>query len=338
MKNLFDYATKELSQDAFLRWLFENYNCENESVKNAFRKLFDSFTNNKFEKKEITDLKTVAQWKNIDVSIWFTVDEKEHLIVIEDKTGSGIHDDQLKRYSEKINNHNDFWRNEENRKKYKTESYVEDDENIFKVFYKTNIIDQWEKDNAIKNTWKIYDIYSIYELFANIDTDSEVLGYYKEYIKKIYSAANRETSPSEWGLISWHSFFNDYQTPECVSKKKEINCYQKEYFYIKLFVKGHENDMPCFEIRSRDLKYDENKKKCSILVRAVLYNLLKQAGEQTIKSWQDSLKKQGFKLTYRKDISSHKQLGTIYIENIDNTEKAITIAFDSIGELLSALF
>ena len=28
MKNLFDYATKELSQDAFLRWLFENYNCK----------------------------------------------------------------------------------------------------------------------------------------------------------------------------------------------------------------------------------------------------------------------------------------------------------------------
>ena len=49
MKNLFDYATKELSQDAFLRWLFENYNCENESVKNAFRKLFDSFTKNKFK-------------------------------------------------------------------------------------------------------------------------------------------------------------------------------------------------------------------------------------------------------------------------------------------------
>ena len=215
---------------------------------------------------------------------------------------------------------------------------VEDDKNIFKVFYKTNIIDQWEKDNAIKNTWKIYDIYSIYELFANIDTDSEVLGYYKEYIKKIYSAANREISPSEWGLISWHSFFNDYQTPECVSKKKEINCYQKEYFYIKLFVKGHENDMPCFEIRSRDLKCDENKKKCSIPVRVVLYNLLKQADEQTVKLWQDSLKKQGFKLTYRKDISTHKQLGTIYIENIDNTEKAMTIAFDSICELLSVLF
>ena len=27
IKNLFDYATSELSQDAFLCWLFENYNC-----------------------------------------------------------------------------------------------------------------------------------------------------------------------------------------------------------------------------------------------------------------------------------------------------------------------
>ncbi|MDE6285063.1 MAG: hypothetical protein K2M17_04890, partial [Bacilli bacterium] len=26
MKNLFDFATKELTQDAFLRWLFENHN------------------------------------------------------------------------------------------------------------------------------------------------------------------------------------------------------------------------------------------------------------------------------------------------------------------------
>ena len=25
MKNIFDYATRELSQDAFLRWLFENF-------------------------------------------------------------------------------------------------------------------------------------------------------------------------------------------------------------------------------------------------------------------------------------------------------------------------
>ena len=170
MKNLFDYATKELSQDAFLRWLFENYNCENESVKNACRKVFDSFTENKFKDKTITELTTVAQWKNIDVSIWFKIDEIEHLIVIEDKTGSGIHGDQLARYEKDIIGH------------------IEKDGNIFKVFYKTNIIDAWEAKHTKDLGWKTYDIYSIYDIFKDINTDNEVLGYYIDYIKKIYSA------------------------------------------------------------------------------------------------------------------------------------------------------
>ena len=52
MKNIFNFATKELSQDAFLRWLFENYDCENESVRNVCRSLFDSFTDNKFKGKK----------------------------------------------------------------------------------------------------------------------------------------------------------------------------------------------------------------------------------------------------------------------------------------------
>ena len=36
MKNLFDYATIELSQDAFLRWLFEIFDCnDNCSLREA---------------------------------------------------------------------------------------------------------------------------------------------------------------------------------------------------------------------------------------------------------------------------------------------------------------
>ena len=94
MKNLFDYATKELSQDAFLRWLFENgfdENCQNEKLKKVARNLFNEFTNNEFKDKEVKELITVAQWKKIDVSVWFKVDGMEHLIVIEDKTDSKEH-------------------------------------------------------------------------------------------------------------------------------------------------------------------------------------------------------------------------------------------------------
>ena len=339
MKNLFDYATKELSQDAFLRWLFENYNCENESVKKAFRILFNSFTSNKFKDKEITDLKTVAQWKNIDISIWFKSDGEENLIVIEDKTGSGIHDDQLEKYNKKIKEHNDYWKSRG--KIYRTERYLENSENIFKVFYKTNIIDQWERSNAHKCGWEnIYDIYSIHDLFSKIDTDNEILGYYKEYIEKIHSNAKRKSPPSEWSLLSWHSFFNDYRPLNCISEKKETNCYQKEYFYIKFFIKGHENDLPCFEIRSRDFKLVENEKKCSILARVVLYNLSNQANEHDIKKWQESLKNSNsnFKLNYRKDTSKHKQIGSICIKDIDNTENALSSALDHVNTLLSSLF
>ena len=338
MKNLFDYATKELSQDAFLRWLFENYNCENESVKNACRKLFDSFTENKFKDKTITELKTVAQWKNIDISIWFKIDGIEQLIVIEDKTGSGIHDDQLVRYEKDIIGHNDFWRNEENRKKYNVDRYIEKNGNVFKVFYKTNIIDEWEAKHTEGLGWKTYDIYSIYDIFKDINTDNEVLGYYIDYIKKIHSAARREQSPSEWGLISWHSFFNDYPPLVCVSEEKEINCYQKEYYYIKFFVKGHEKDLPCFAIRSRDFKFDKSSGKCSIVVRAVLYNLTEQANAHAIEAWQQSLKKHGFRLNYRNDIAKHKQIGAIEITDFEDNDQALTNVFNNISILLSEIF
>lgn len=341
MKNLFDYATKELSQDAFLRWLFENYDCENESVKNAFRKLFDSFTENKFENKTITDLTTVTQWKNIDVSIWFKVDDKEYLIVIEDKTGSGIHDNQLARCEKEIIGHNDFWRNEENRKKYDKYDvvrYIEKSGTVFKVFYKTNIIDEWEAKHTKDLGWKTYDIYSIYNLFKDIETDNEVLGYYIDYIKKIHSAARREQPPSEWGLISWHSFFSEYKNLACISEKSEIGCYQKEYYYTKFFVKDHDNDLPCFEIRSRDFKFDKSSGKNSIVVRAVLYNLAEQVNAESIEVWQRSLKKHGFTLNYRTDITKHKQIGIIEITNFENNDQALTNVFNNISILLSEIF
>ena len=338
MKNLFDYATKELSQDAFLRWLFENYDCGNESVEKICRKLFDSFTENKFENKTITKLETVAQWKNVDILIWFKIDGEEHLIVIEDKTGSGVHNNQLAIYEEKINVHNKFWRNEENQKKYQVERYLKKDTKLFKIFYKTNIIDAWEYKYAKDSGWRPYDIHSIYELFKDVETNSEVLSYYVEHIKKIHSAAKREQPPSKWDLISWHSFFNDYLPLGCVSETKKIYCYQKKYYYIKFFVKGHENDMPCFEIRSRDFTYDKNSEKYSIIVRVVLYDLSEQATESSIEAWQQSLKKHGFSLNYRKDIAKHKQIGTICFDNITDNEKEIKKIFDKINVLLSSLF
>ena len=67
MKNLFDYATKELSQDAFLRWLFENY--EDPILGEAANDIIGKFCNFR-ENEKLQALETKTQWNKIDISIW----------------------------------------------------------------------------------------------------------------------------------------------------------------------------------------------------------------------------------------------------------------------------
>ena len=98
MKNLFEYATKELSQDAFLRWLFENYEDFKED-QIVIKRLLGLFSNEDYSDKELTIIDTYAQYKSvIDVAIRYRVAGKEHLLVMENKTQSYIHSDQLDRY------------------------------------------------------------------------------------------------------------------------------------------------------------------------------------------------------------------------------------------------
>lgn len=193
MKNLFDYATKELSQDAFLRWLFENYNCENENIKRVCRTFFAEFTNDEFTKErklnfeEISELRTQAQWKYIDVSIWFTCAGKKYLIVIEDKTISEEHN-QLETYNTKI-------------AEYLNKSNF-DIEHVFKVFYKTSKISNEEKERIKRAQWKeIFDITRIYNMLKDEEkTGSEVLDYYIEYIKSLNKlfVDYKEVPINEW--------------------------------------------------------------------------------------------------------------------------------------------
>lgn len=101
--NIFTYATNELSQDAFLCWLFsfamENSNNEPELKECAidFLKLF--IPELKDEKKIWLSAPPLKQYKSIDILL--TVNDK-YKVIIEDKTFSDEHDDQLLRYKEKI--------------------------------------------------------------------------------------------------------------------------------------------------------------------------------------------------------------------------------------------
>ena len=147
MVNLFDVATKELSQDAFLRWLFENYDRDDQ-----FRKIvvdFISFLTKGqqggrdqivLEPGDITELKTFAQVDDVDIAIDFYSEKftGKRTIVIEDKTTSDEHN-QLETYNDKI------------KKKWKYDNGMTSDECVYKVFYKTNLIYEEELDRYYKS-------------------------------------------------------------------------------------------------------------------------------------------------------------------------------------------
>jgi hypothetical protein len=106
--NIFDIATKELSQDAFFTWIFNwahpnnkefdvnLHNCGKEFVLDLLKSEIPNFD------EEITNVFAKRQFKKIDISI--TINDK-YFIIIEDKTNTGEHSEQLRRYKEDAISH-----------------------------------------------------------------------------------------------------------------------------------------------------------------------------------------------------------------------------------------
>ena len=101
--NIFNIATKELSQDAFITWLLlfgdaaweadypELNQCSREFITALVRKQHPDFDG------IITSVEAKRQHKSID--IWVLINQHYRLI-IEDKTSTAQHNNQLKRYRE----------------------------------------------------------------------------------------------------------------------------------------------------------------------------------------------------------------------------------------------
>lgn len=156
MKNLFDYATKELSQDAFLMWLFDSW--EDKDLQPVVENLIRKFCNKEF--KEIRNIKVQPQWKKIDVSIHFEADGVKQHIFIEDKTTSSEHDNQLIRYNKEI-----------------------DKQNVYKIFYKTTLLTPQEEKRVKSAGWEDFDIKKIYDIFEEFRGNKNVI--LKQYIERV---------------------------------------------------------------------------------------------------------------------------------------------------------
>lgn len=99
--NIFDIATKELNQDAFITWLLQFADSKYKATDWLLNECGKSFVYQLIRKQlptfdqPILKVNAGRQWENID--IWAEINDK-YLIIIEDKTYTSHHSNQLTRY------------------------------------------------------------------------------------------------------------------------------------------------------------------------------------------------------------------------------------------------
>lgn len=238
-KNLFNYAKKELSQDAFLMWLIDSYNSENAIEKTVSRK-FLKFLANIPEDEELMEVWVKPQWCKIDVTAFVSTKTEKIGIFIEDKTTSNEHN-QLLKYNKSINNI-EYW------EKGKLTS-------IKKLFYKTNSIDDDERNRIKSAGWEeipFEKINNFWHKFVNVD--HLIISQYAKHITSIYDDSKNVVVPKDNNVIAWKSFFEKIVKPvfeDTVDSWVSITMYNYACFCIRPKGKGNIK-MPYLEIRSRD--------------------------------------------------------------------------------------
>lgn len=238
-KNIFDYAKKELSQDAFLMYIVDCYNSTNKIERDTSRR-FIRFLVGLPEDEEITKIWMKPQWYKIDISIYFYTKNQIIAAFIEDKTTSEEHN-QLKFYTDSI------------------DGIISRDKNkptsVKKIFYKTSTIRQDERKRIVDAGWEEIPFEKIYDFWKDFkNVDHMIIRQYAQHIESIFNDSNNTEIPKDNNTIAWLSFFQKVVEPAFNSK---VICRSLQgrynYAYIWFQPKGTDNKkMPYLEIRSRD--------------------------------------------------------------------------------------
>ena len=211
--NIFDIATKELSQDAFITWLLafaDNDNqqydkelnlCAKEFVSMLIKKQIPNFN------EPILTVEAGRQWENIDV--WAEVNGK-YLIIIEDKTISSEHSNQLERYKEIA----EKWCSEN---KYETPIciYLKSGNDSVNIF------------NAIKE--KGFAIFDRTDFITLLNNHKEIknnifIDFYERMINLEKLSTDFENKPlDEWNGNDWQGFFKLIETKINILKWHYVN-------------------------------------------------------------------------------------------------------------------
>lgn len=205
--SIFNFATSELTQDAFISWLlhwadpkYKNLNKQLHDLGISFLQSLVAFEN--ITISEISDLKIKQQFNKIDVFVTFKMGDCNYGIIIEDKVHSSDHSNQLGRYLTKI-------------------SELKTCNVLVPIYFKTGY--QVNLSRIIENKYHHYTVKDFLMVLTNekvIEINNDVLSQYYSYLleKEMHfdnakiEASNYLIKPiKDWKWWSCVRFFHDYK-------------------------------------------------------------------------------------------------------------------------------
>lgn len=188
--SIFDYAKKELSQDAMICWLLDCCHSDDSTYMNIgldFIKFILEDESISESDIELEKDSPHAQYHRMDVYASIRVGNEIIPVIFEDKTNTFLHGDQEARYTEMVNS----WKNDE---KW-TKGLFDNDKlkwskKTMYVFFKTGYVFDWQKEEmkCIKEKLnaKVKTIYidDMLEFIARYKHKDFLLDDYYEYLTK----------------------------------------------------------------------------------------------------------------------------------------------------------
>lgn len=216
--NLFDYATSELSQDAFLSWIIKWADKEyaGQSMNECGKEIVEKLSNGKISAKEnytveIYKQYTISNGQKIDLWITFNEEEKDskkYSLVIEDKVDTSFHDSQLKNYR----NEAEKWCKKNN----VVSSYC---------YYKSGFLSATEKNLVekvySKGSWNAFSVYDILPTLKKYTENQIIEDYVNKFITKKVDLTNIIGYEENLYKVIVNSFENNNFLID--SKRKEGN-------------------------------------------------------------------------------------------------------------------
>lgn len=189
--NIFNFATSELSQDAMFAWLIQWADKKYKETDAEIHYLAQNFVrlligNNNLD---IQSVEVGRQWMNID--IWVEINDDTFLI-IEDKTNTSIHDNQLERYKSIVEN-----------------EYKDKRNNLYFAYVKTGNEPIGVLKNIESKGYRTISRHDIIQCLKRYDGNNALLLNYLQYLIDIEKSTQsfKELPVSKWGWYAWQGFY-----------------------------------------------------------------------------------------------------------------------------------